>query len=113
MHNPATIRRPVATFIGLAIALSAAPVFMAVFRLVAGENRSDLQVLARELGIWLLVGALLWIVKRREVLPLSSIGLHTDRPLRSILRGAVLALMVAAFIGVQIKANTIALVASW
>jgi len=96
VHNPATIRRPVATFIGLAIALSAAPVFMAVFRLVAGENRSDLQVLARELGIWLLVGALLWIVKRREVLPLSSIGLHTNRPLRSILRGAVLALVVLA-----------------
>lgn len=96
MHNPTTLKRPGATAIGLAIALVGAPVYMAIFRQVAGENRSDLQVLARELGIWLLVGVLLWIIKRREELPLTSIGLHTDRLLRSILRGVVLAVVLLA-----------------
>ena len=94
MASPTTIRRPAATYVGLAIALLAAPIFIAVFRQVTGANRSDLQVLARELGVWVLVAVLLWIVKRREVLPLTSIGLHTDRPLRSILRGTVLAIVV-------------------
>jgi membrane protease YdiL (CAAX protease family) len=79
-----------ATLCGLAIALLAGPAFTLAYRLITGENHSDLQVAGRELGIFLLVGLLFWIVKRREMLPLSSIGLHTDRLGRSLLRGLVL-----------------------
>jgi membrane protease YdiL (CAAX protease family) len=84
------------TFVGLAIALFALPVFMATYRVITGENHSNWQVLAREFVIFLLVGLLLWIVKRWELLPLASIGLR-DRMLRtSLLRGLWLALILLA-----------------
>ncbi len=80
----------------MAFALLATPIFMATFRLFSGESRSNLQVLGRELGIWLCVAVLLWIVRRREELPLASIGLRTDRPMRSLLRGFLLGLLILA-----------------
>jgi membrane protease YdiL (CAAX protease family) len=79
-----------ATLWGLAIALLAGPALTLGYRLITGENHSNLQVVGRELGIFLLVGLLLWIVRRREMLPLSSVGLHADRLGRSLLRGLVL-----------------------
>jgi membrane protease YdiL (CAAX protease family) len=80
----------------LAIALLATPVFMTTFRLFVGESRSNWEVLGRELGIWLCVAVLLWIVRQREALPLTSIGLRADRKIRSLLRGLLLALVVLA-----------------
>jgi uncharacterized protein len=81
---------------GLAIALFALPVFMAAYREITGENRSNLQILAREAAIFFLVGLLLWIVKRGERLPLSSIGLRVTMLRTSLLRGSWLAVIVLA-----------------
>jgi membrane protease YdiL (CAAX protease family) len=84
------------TFVGLAIALFALPVFMATYRAITGENHSNWQVLGREIAIFLLVGLLLWIVKRWELLPLTSIGLRVDMLRTSLLRGLWLAVIVLA-----------------
>jgi len=94
MENNTALKNPTATFVGLAIALFGAPVFVALYRAITGENHSDAQVLGRELGIFLLVGLLLWIVKRWELLPLTSIGLQVDRLRTSLLRGLGLAVIV-------------------
>jgi len=96
LQQPKTLTRPGATTAGLAVALLAAPIFVAVFRLFTGESHSNLQVLGKELGLWLCVVVLLWIVRRREQLPLTSIGLGMDRPMRSLLRGFLLGLLVLA-----------------
>jgi membrane protease YdiL (CAAX protease family) len=69
---------------------------MAAYRAITGENRSNGQVLGRELAIFLLVGLLLWIVKRWEVLPLTSIGLRANGLRTSLLRGLWLAAIVLA-----------------
>ena len=83
---------PIATAVWVAIALLATPIYLTTLRLFAGESHSNWQVLGRELGIWPCVAALLWIVRQREGLPLTSIGLSTDRPIRSLVRGILLAL---------------------
>jgi uncharacterized protein len=84
------------TIVGLAIALFALPAFMATYRAVTGENHSNGQVLGREFAVFLLVGLLLWIVKRWELLPLTSIGLRIDTLRTSLLRGLWLAVIVLA-----------------
>ena len=93
MPKPTTIKHPFATWVGLAIALLATPIYRPVLRLFAGESQSNWQVLGRELGIWLCLAVLLWIVRQREGLPLASIGLRADRPIRSLVRGFLLALL--------------------
>jgi hypothetical protein len=75
------------TVVGLAIALFALPAFMATYRAITGENHSNWQVSAREFAVFLLVGLLLWIVKRWEHLPLTSIGLRDNMLRTSLLRG--------------------------
>jgi hypothetical protein len=96
LNRQTTPRHPIYTAFGLAIALLATPIYLTIFRLLAGESRSNWQVLGREFGIWLCVAVLLWIVRRREELPLTSIGLRADKPIRSLVRGVVLALLVLA-----------------
>jgi membrane protease YdiL (CAAX protease family) len=86
----------VPTFVGLAIALFALPIFMATYRAITGENHSNWQVLGREFAIFILVGLLLWIVKRWELLHLTSIGLRFDMLRTSLLRGVGLAVIVLA-----------------
>jgi len=94
---------PTATLIGLAIALLASPAFVFSYRLITGENHSDWQMVGRELGIFLFVGLLLWIVTTREALSLTSIGLHVDKLLRSLLRGLLFtALVLAATVGLYL-----------
>ena len=96
MQQSVVSRRYAATGVGLAIALLATPIYLRIYQAVVGENHSNWQVLARELGVWLLVAVLLWIVRQREGLPLASIGLQADRPARSLARGALLALVALA-----------------
>src|SRR5277367_5345237 len=79
-----------ATWCGLAIALFSGPLFVAGYRAITGENHSNLQLISRELCIFFMVGLLLWIITTQEKLPLASIGLHSDKLLKSILRGLVL-----------------------
>ena len=91
-----TARHSAATWAGLAIALFSIPAFTATYRAITGETHSNGQVLGKELGIFLLVGALLWIVERREHQPLTSIGLHLNRWRTSVVRGLWLAAIVLA-----------------
>jgi uncharacterized protein len=97
MESAISRRTLTPTFVGLAIALFALPIFMAAYRAITGENQSNWQVLGREAAIFLLVGLLLGIVKRWERLPLSSIGLRFNMPRTSLLRGLWLAIIVLAF----------------
>jgi uncharacterized protein len=85
-----------ATYIGLAIALLSSPAFIFVYRALTGESHSNLQVIGRELGVFCLVGILLWLIVARERLPLTSIGLQTDKPGKSFLRGLALTVLVLA-----------------
>ena len=80
--------------VGLAIALFAGPIFLAAYRDIGGESRSDGQVMTREIGVLLIVALLLWLIRSWESLPVGSIGLHADRVGRSLLRGCLLALVV-------------------
>jgi membrane protease YdiL (CAAX protease family) len=93
---PAAPQRTGASFLGLAIALLAVPVFTGAYRFFTGENHSDPQVAGREFGVFLLAGLLLWLIRKRELLPLTSIGLHVDKLGRSLLRGLLLAVLILA-----------------
>jgi uncharacterized protein len=94
MESTMTRKNLTPTIVGLAIALFALPLFTAEYRALTGENHSNWQVLGREFAIFLLVGLLLWIVKRWEHLPLTSIGLRFNMLRTSLLRGLWLAAIV-------------------
>lgn len=91
MIDPKNARSPW-TGLGLMIALLGIPAVMLAYRLAVGEISTIGQMLSRELAIFLLLGVLLWIVGRRERLPLSSIGLRRGGTGRSLFWG------VAAFV---------------
>lgn len=96
-------RNIVPTIVGLGLALFALPIFSAAYRAIAGENRSNWQVLTREIAIFLLVASLLWIVKRWERLPLTSIGLRFNALPTSLLRGLWLgAILLAVTVGLYL-----------
>jgi membrane protease YdiL (CAAX protease family) len=73
------------TYIGLVIALFGAPAVVVLFK-VAGFTRADFgATVVRELSILALVAILFWIIRAREKLPLSSIGLHRQRIVPALL----------------------------
>src|SRR4051812_39776895 len=73
------------TYVGLVIALFGAPTVVGLFKL-AGFGRADFAAtVMRELIILALVAMLFWIIRTREKLPLSSIGLHRQRIVPAIL----------------------------
>ena len=92
-REPRTLRHSFASICGLAIALLGAPALVAIYRLVTGEIHSDLQVVGRETGLFLLAIMLIWIIKAQEQLPLASVGVHLDRLARSLARGFVLGIV--------------------
>lgn len=63
------------TFAGLALAMLGLPAVVAIYREVAPDPGAGGAVAIRELVILALVGLLIWIVRTRERLPLSSIGI--------------------------------------
>ena len=67
------------TLAGLAIALAGTPLVAFAYRWVVGETTAASQILIREGVIFGLFAALLWIIIRKERLPLQSIGLKTER----------------------------------
>ena len=86
------------TYVGLAIALFAAPAVVILFKL-AGFSRADFgATIARELIILALVGFLLWIIRAREKLPLSSIGLQRQKILPAL--GWSIAVMLLFGVGI-------------
>ena len=96
MESTVLRKNLIPTFVGLGIALFSLPVFMATYRAITGENHSNWQVLGREFAIFFLVGLLLWIVRRWELLPLTSIGLRVNMLRTSLLRGLWLAVIILA-----------------
>jgi membrane protease YdiL (CAAX protease family) len=73
------------TYVGLAIALFGAPAVVVLFKL-AGFTRADFgATVIRELIILGLVAFLFWIIRAREKLPLSSIGLRRQKIVPAIL----------------------------
>jgi uncharacterized protein len=93
MNDLAPPKGRFATWCGLAIALFSGPLLVAGFRAITGENHSNLQLISRELCIFFMVGLLFWIITSQEKLPLASIGLHTNKLLKSILRGLMLTMI--------------------
>jgi membrane protease YdiL (CAAX protease family) len=73
------------TYAGLVIALFGAPAVVVLFKL-AGFTRADFgATVVRELIILALVAILFWIIRSREKLPLSSIGLRRQKILPALL----------------------------
>jgi membrane protease YdiL (CAAX protease family) len=73
------------TYAGLVIALFGAPAVVTLFKL-AGFTRADFgATVIRELIILALVAFLFWIIRAREKLPLSSIGLRRQKIIPAIL----------------------------
>ena len=67
------------TYFGLAIALFGAPAIVILFK-VSGFTRADFgATVVRELIILALIAILLWIIRSREKLPLTSIGLGRQK----------------------------------
>lgn len=64
------------TIAGLCIALFGIPAVTTLSRALAADPIASTTVVAREVAILAVTGLLLWIVRRRERLPLSSIGLR-------------------------------------
>jgi CAAX protease family protein len=83
------------TRVGLGIALFALPLLTMLFRLASGPAQSSIEYVARELVLFAVFGALLWIIARGEKRPFTSIGWHTERPVRSILWGLLGAVLCA------------------
>lgn len=98
--------RPSITVPGLILALLGLPAFVLAFRSLAGEIDSNVEMISREVMIFMMVGLLLLVVRYGEELPLSSIGLHVDRLGRSLAWGSgfaivMLAVTVGLYLGLQ------------
>lgn len=63
------------TYAGLAIALLGIPAANLIFKVAGFTRNDDGAIIARELAILALVGVLIWIIRKGERLPLSSIGI--------------------------------------
>jgi membrane protease YdiL (CAAX protease family) len=81
------------TYAGLLLALFGIPAITTLHRLLSADPQASSGVAARELAILAITGLLLWIVVQGERLPLSSIGLRTDRIGRSLAWGVGLAVV--------------------
>ena len=84
------------TYLGLALAIFGIPVVTTLHRLLVADPLATGGIVAREVAILALTGFVLWLVTARERLPLTSIGLHTDRIGRSLIRGVLLAVVCLA-----------------
>jgi uncharacterized protein len=78
------------TWFGLCFSLFSMLVIRQVFRGLAPEP-SVTQVLAREACMFASAGALLWLVRRGEGLPLRSVGIGTSPVWKSLAWGVVIA----------------------
>jgi uncharacterized protein len=83
--------RNAVTWFGLCFSLSSMLVIRQVFRAVTPEPGTTL-VLAREACMFASAGALVWLVRRGEGLPLRSIGIGTSPVWKSLAWGVVIAI---------------------
>jgi membrane protease YdiL (CAAX protease family) len=75
------------TALGLALALLGIPAVTLAYRCLVGETAATSQLLLREAAIFAVLGALLFVIRRGERLPFSSIGLRSAGLSRSLLWG--------------------------
>lgn len=68
-----------ATWVGLLISYSSLTAISLLFKSLYGSPLSDVPMIIRELSMLAMVGVLLWIIVAKEHLPLSSIGLHSQK----------------------------------
>jgi uncharacterized protein len=98
MENTKALERPVnnsaLTWFGLVFSLFAMVLVRQAFRAITPEPGPAL-VLARECCMFLSAGALLWLVRRGEGLPLSSVGIGTSPVWKSLLWGTAIAVACA------------------
>jgi membrane protease YdiL (CAAX protease family) len=92
--SPSELRRPAtanrATWFGLCISLFSLIAVSRIFRAIAPQPGITLTLL-REAAMFASAGLLLWIVRRRERLPLRSIGIGTSPLWKSLVWGVVMA----------------------
>jgi uncharacterized protein len=95
MSEAATIEKPirkdVVTWIGLCVSLFSMVIIRQAFRAITPEPGTAV-ALAREASMFATAGALIWLVRHRECLPLSSVGIGTSPLWKSLLWGAVIAI---------------------
>jgi len=72
-------QRPAVTCAGLMLAMFGPSLFLWAFRMYFGDADSLPLYLTRQLVVFLMLGALLVLIRKGEGLPFSSIGWHTDR----------------------------------
>jgi uncharacterized protein len=91
----ATVDRPAAdkrvTWLGLCLSLFSMIIIRQGFRAISPEPGMAL-VLAREACMFASAAALVWLVRRREKLPLQSIGIGTSPVWKSLAWGVVIAM---------------------
>ncbi|MGA2354941.1 MAG: type II CAAX endopeptidase family protein [Terriglobales bacterium] len=80
-----------ATWIGLAVSLFSMLIIRQAFLAITPEPGATL-VLAREACMFASAGVLVWLVRKREGLPLTSIGLGTSPLWKSLAWGVVIAI---------------------
>jgi membrane protease YdiL (CAAX protease family) len=78
------------TWIGLGVSLFSMLIIRQAFRTVTPEPGTAL-TLAREACMFASAGALIWLVRKREGLPLTSIGIGTSPLWKSLAWGVVIA----------------------
>jgi len=81
------------TIAGLVLALLAIPAVTLLNRELAPDPGASSAIIVRELAILGFVALLIWIVRARELLPLSSIGFRTEHVGRSLAWGVGLAVV--------------------
>jgi membrane protease YdiL (CAAX protease family) len=93
------VDRPVAskwvTWLGLCVSLFSMIIIRQAFRAITPEPDTTL-ALAREACMFASAGLLLWLVRRKERLPLRSIGIGTAPVWKSLARGLVIAVACVA-----------------
>ena len=94
MQKGALASRPW-TLAGLALAILGLPAVVTLYRLVAPDPGDGGAVAIREIIILALAGLLVWIIRTRERLPLSSIGIGPAGIGRSLAWSLLLILLIA------------------
>lgn len=80
-----------ATWVGLGLSLFSMLIIRQAFRAITPEPGATL-ALAREACIFASAGVLIWLVRKRERLPLASIGIGTSPLWKSLAWGVVIAI---------------------
>ena len=81
----------VATWVGLGLSLFSMLIIRQAFRMVTPEPGTAL-TLAREACMFAAAGVLVWLVRKREGLPLASIGIGTSPLWKSLAWGVMIAI---------------------